>query len=580
MTGSTATSASPPVWLVLTCAASLAVPFGLDAQEAQQEDFIELAAVVGLGFEHRDGRSGRYYFIETMGGGGGWLDYDGDGDLDIYLVNGAGTPGSALATPPTNALYENRDGRFVDVAQEIGVADESYGMGFCAGDYDGDGRPDLMVTNFGANRLYRNLGPVDGRVRFEDRAAEAGVDEQGWSASCAFGDLDADGDLDLYVTHYVDFEIGEGPSCEDRARGLRYHCHPSHFRGVTDSLWINWGDGTFRSEGRKRGIATGATERGLGVVMSDLDADGDLDIYVTNDGSANRYYQNRGDGTFEDLSLLSGTALGASGAQQAGMGIATGDADGDGRFDLAVTNFSLEPNNFYLNQGDGLFEERARASGIAELSFRDLGWGIAFLDYDLDGDLDLATANGHVMDNVASFVPGIAYAQPNRLLANDGRGHFTDVSARSGAAWRTAKPSRGLAVGDYDNDGRPDLLITTQNGAVDLLANRTRTGHAWLGIVLEGAPGNALAIGARVELVAGDRQQVREVRSGGGVLTQSDLRLLFGLGDHSGEVTATIRWPDGHRQVASTDQLDRYWTISYRAGDARPLSPRAVTTRR
>lgn len=542
----------------------------LDAQSAGQEAFVNVAASVGIDFQHRDGRSGRHHFIETFGGGGGWLDFDGDGDLDLYLVNGAATPGSKLASPPANALYENRDGRFVDVAVEAGVADRAYGMGFCAGDYDGDGRPDLLVTNFGANRLYQNLGKIDGRVRFEDRAAEAGVAERAWSASCAFGDVDADGDLDLYVTHYVDFSLDEGPICEDRARGIRFQCHPSHFRGVTDALWINQGDGTFRSEGRRRGLASGASERGLGVVMSDLDADGDLDIYVTNDGSANRLYQNRGDGIFEDLSLLSGTALGASGALQAGMGIATGDADGDGLFDLAVTNFSLEPNNLYINRGEGLFEERARVSGIAEASFRDLGWGIAFLDYDLDGDLDLATANGHVMDNVASFVPDVSYAQPNRLLANDGHGRFTDVSSRAGAAWRAAKPSRGMAVGDFDDDGRPDLLVTNQNGTVDLLANRTTNEHAWLGIVLEGPEGNALAIGARVVVVAGDRRQAREVRSGGGVLTQADMRLLFGLGAHVGTVTVTVHWPNGRRQEASTDDLGRYWTIPYRPGRAKP----------
>ena len=528
------------------------------------QGFDEVSGEVGIDFTHRDGRSGQRYFIETVGSGGGWIDYDGDHDLDLYLVNGAATPGSQLTPPPRNALFENRGGRFVEVATAAGVDDGGYGVGFCVGDYDGDQRLDFMVTNFGVDRLYRNLGPgADGQVRFAESASTVGVAGRDWSVSCAFGDLDGDGDLDLYVTHYVVFSFENRPECHDRARDLHFYCHPDHFEGLADALFINQGDGTFREEGKRRGLAQGTSERGLGVVASDLDDDGDLDLYVTNDGSANRLYQNRGDGTFVDLSLLSGTAFDANGAQQAGMGIAAGDVDGDGRIDLAVTNFSLEANNLYLNRGQGLFEDRSRVMGLAEASFKDLGWGIAWLDYDLDGDLDLATANGHVMDNVERFVPNLTYRQANRLLRNEAGNRFVDVSAEAGKVWATQAVSRGLAVGDFDDDGRPDLLITQSNGQPSLLHNRHRTSHHWLGIELQGPPGNRFAIGARVTLTAGSRKQVREVLSGGGVLTQGDLRLLFGLGAWAEPVVVEIRWPDGHGQRLTSGKLDRYWRIAY-----------------
>ena len=550
--------------VLLGCSFALLVHPILLGQPAQgEEGFVDVAASVGIDFQHHDGRSGRYFFPETVGSGGGFLDYDGDGDLDLYLVNGAATPGSQLASPPRNGLYEQRDGRFMGVAKAAGVDDTGYGFGFCVGDYDGDQRLDFLVTNFGADRLYRNLGPDDGgQVRFEDRAMAAKVAGDAWSVSCAFGDVDGDGDLDLYVTRYVDFSYEKPVECRDKARDILSYCHPDHFDGVADALYLNQGDGTFREEGRARGLAQGKGERGLGVVASDLDNDGDLDIYVTNDGSANRFYQNDGDGKFVDLSLLSGTAFDANGAQQAGMGIAAGDVNGDGWIDLAVTNFSLESNNLFINLGQGLFEERARASGVGESSFQDLGWGMGFLDVDGDGDLDLATANGHIMDNIERFMPNQTYAQANRLLRNDGEGRFVDVSAASGKVWQDKEVSRGLVVGDFDNDGRPDLLITHSNASVDLLQNRLPA-SAWLGLDLQGPSRNRFAIGARVEVTVGERRQVREVRSGGGVLTQGDLRLLFGLGKGAQQVKVEIRWPDGKRQRLTVRELNRYWPIAY-----------------
>ncbi len=521
--------------------------------------FIDVAGQLGLRFQHQDGRSGEKFYIETAASGGGFLDYDADGDLDIYLLNGAKTPGSPLAAEPRSALFENRDGRFVDVTDAAGVANLRFGMGLCAGDFDGDGRLDFLVTNYGPDRLYRNLGGG----RFADVAPQAGVDDPRWSASCAFGDLDGDGDLDLYVTHYVDFRFDHNPFCGDRARNLRAYCRPEAFDGVTDSLYINRGDGTFREEGQSRGLAAGKSEKGFGVVMSDLDGDGDLDLYVANDGTMNRLYVNDGKGRFSDHSLYSGAGYSANGLAQSGMGVDAGDADGDGLLDLLVTNYSTEPNTLYRNLGGLLFEDESARRGLVEPSFNDVGWGVRLADLDNDGDLDLAVANGHAVDNIEIFEAGLSYRQQNRLLLNDGTGRFRDATGEAGPAFADKQVSRGLATGDLDDDGRLDLLITNTNGTPALLLNHLGQGH-WLGLDLRGKARNRQAIGARVTLKAGGKTQVREVRSGASFLSQSDLRLHFGLGNHNGPVSLEIRWPDGHLQRETTSSLDRYWTIEYR----------------
>ncbi len=536
---------------------------------AAEEWFRDVAAEAGVDFQHQDGRSGLKHYVETTASGGGWLDYDGDGDLDLYLLNGAATPGSKLAAAPRNALYENRGAagrpRFADVAGRAGVDDDGYGMGLCAGDVDADGRLDLMVTNYGPDRLYRGLG--DGR--FEEIAAAAGVAGEGWSIGCAFGDLDGDGDLDLYVSHYLDFAYQrQRPRCHDPATGRRIYCRPIEFDGVADSLFINQGvtrGVRFREEGRARGIDQGATDRGMGVTLSDLDLDGDLDLYVANDGALNRLYVNDGKGFFEDLSLASGAGLNASGMPEAGMGVAAGDVDGDGRPDLVVSHFSMETNTLYRGFDDLQFDDVTARAGLGPPSYKNVGWGVALFDADNDGDLDLAVANGHMQEGVEQLEPGLRYAQPNQLLENlggDGGVRFRDAGARAGEAFTKAKVSRGLAVGDWNDDGRLDLLITNNNGGVDLLENRSG-GGGWLGVVLRGPAINPFAIGARVELVAGGKRQQREVASGGGFQSQGDLRLHFGLGDHRGPVSVEVYWPGGGRQKETTTELDRYWTIRY-----------------
>lgn len=535
-------------------------PESLKLESTKPVWFREIAGEVGIEFQHRDGRSGHRYYVETAASGGGWLDFDNDGDLDVYLLNGASTPGSNLAETPRNALLENRDGRFVDVTEQAGVGDLGYGMGLCVGDVDADGFLDLFVSNYGPDRLFRNLG----NGRFEEVSQQMGLAGNRWGTSCAFGDLDGDGDLDLYVANYVDFSFENNPRCGDEARQLWSYCRPAIFNGQEDYLYINQGDGSFVDQAAQRGIVQGTEDRGFGVVLSDIDDDKDLDILVANDGSANRLYINKGGGIFEDRGLFSGFGYNRDGQAESGMGLCLGDVDGDGLADPVVTNYSFETNTLYLNRGNLFFEDGTAQSGFGEVSHLPVGWGIQFLDYDWDGDLDLAVANGHVMDNIDQFETGIGYPQRNHLLANDGFGRFRDVSALAGQGFLAKKVSRGLAVGDWNNDGRPDLLITNNNDRPDLLENRLVTNAHWIGIQLKGAPVNPFAIGARVTLSRKFEQLgVREVHSGGGFLAQDDLRMIFGLSSASGPVSVQIRWPDGATQTETIQKVDRYHRIVY-----------------
>ncbi len=521
---------------------------------------VEVGRATGLDFVHQDGRSGRRHYVETVASGGGWWDYDDDGDLDLYLLNGAATPGSDLESTPRNALFEQRDGRWVEVTTEVGVGDEGYGMGLCIGDIDGDGRPDLFVTNYGPDRLYRNLG----EGKFEEISAAAGVDGGAWGTNCAFADLDLDGDLDLYVSNYVEVDLENAPQCQDPARGFASYCRPLAFDGQGDYLYLNRGDGTFEEAARSRGIHQGLDDRGFGVVISDLSGDGAPDILVANDGTLNRFYVNDGRGHFEDQSLLAGLALSGDGLAESGMGLDVGDIDGDGLLDLAVTNYSFESHTLYLQRADLFFEDRTVESGLEADSYLQVGWGMQLFDIDNDGDLDLAVANGHVLDNIDELETGIGYAQPNQLWINDGEGTFKDASAEAGAAWTTAKVSRGLAVGDFNDDGRLDLMVTQTNGHPDLFENRLETGNHWVGFQLVGPPSNRLALGTRLTLRRGEELiGIGEVRSGGSFLSQNDLRLHFGLGASTEPLKAHLLWPDGRHQVAVVEEVDRYLTLNY-----------------
>ncbi|MEN8165069.1 MAG: CRTAC1 family protein, partial [Acidobacteriota bacterium] len=523
----------------------------------------DVSGEVGLDFMQYDGRSGRRYYVETTGSGCGFLDFDDDGDLDVYLLTGAPTPGSPpQVETPRNALFENREGRFVEVTDEAGVGDDGFGMGMCVGDVDGDGLMDFLVANYGPDRLYRNLGGG----RFEEIGQQAGVDDSRWSSNCAFGDIDGDGDLDLFVSHYLEAGFDNNPFCGDRARNISAYCRPSVFPGVSDSLFINSGDGTFTGEGERRGLLQGELEKGFGVVLTDLDDDGDLDIFVANDSTPNRLYINDGKGYFDETGLFSGLGLNGEGMPTSGMGADIGDVDGDGLQDVVLTNYAMESNGLYRNLGEGVFEDVCSSTGIAAASRPEVGWGARLADFDNDGDLDLAIANGHVVDNITLFEPDNSYGQRNRLLLNDGRGVFSDVSNDSGEPWNETRVSRALTTGDWNNDGRLDLLIANTNDRFQLLENRLDHDHHWLGLKLVGRGGNVAAIGTRVIATAGGRTMMREVRSGTGFQSQGDLRLHFGLGDFQGPVTLEILWPDGSRQVESVEVVDRYLEVQQGQG--------------
>lgn len=526
----------------------------------------DVAGDVGLVFRHHDHRAGLKHYVETAASGGGFLDFDGDGDLDVYLIQGAPTPGAADRARRTNTLFENRGGAFVDVTARVGVGDDGYGMGMCVGDVDGDGRVDFLVTNWGPDRLYRNRG----NGTFEEIGARAGVADARWSTGCAFGDFDGDGDHDLYVARYVDFQPDRSPWCGDRARGIRAYCRPEAFAGVDDSLYINDGRGRFVDQAAQRGIARGRDEKGFGVLASDLDDDGDLDIYVANDGTPNRHYVNRGDGRFEDQGVLLGTALSNMGASQAGMGVAAGDLDGDGRFELMVTNYSTEPNNLYRDVG-GLWEDAASPRGLARPSWPHVGWGVAFFDLDNDADLDAAVANGHAVDNIEVFEAGLSYEQPNQLFANDGSGRFVEIPpATAGPPFAVRRVSRGLAGGDFDADGRVDLLVTNTNGPAELLRNETPlNGRHWVGLRLRDGGDGVETIGARVSLRIGDRRLVQEVRSGGSFLSQHALALHFGIDGHSGPIDVEVRWPDGAVQRERLTVVDRWQVLERKVPKAK-----------
>lgn len=525
--------------------------------------FQEISREVGIAFKHEDGRSGQKYYVEASASGAGWLDFDSDGDLDLYLLNGAATPGSTLRGTPQNALYENRDGRFYDITERAGVGDTGYGMGICAGDYDSDGLLDFFITNYGEDRLFRNLGGG----RFEEVSRRAGVADARWGTGCAFGDLDGDGDLDLYVAHYVDFQFDQNPFCGDRTRNIRAYCQPSAFDGVPDSLFINQGDGRFVDEGSLRGLAGGKNEKGFGVIMSDIDNDGDLDIYLANDTTMNRLYINDGQGYFRDHALFGGVGYNASGSGESGMGVDLADLDGNGFLDIFVTNYSMETNTLYQNMGNLEFLDRTRNWALGEVSYKMVGWGTCFFDYDNDALPDLAVANGHTMDNIELFEPGLSYKQQNQLFHNEGMGEFVAVTGSAGPAWAVAKVSRALAAGDWNNDGRIDLVVTNTNEGIDLLENRLTNANHWIGLELQGPPRNRFAIGARVELQCGGIPMIKEIRSGGSFLAQHDMRLHFGLGDFLGPVTVHVRWPDGRQQDHTWIEIDRYHRLKYSESD-------------
>jgi hypothetical protein len=532
----------------------------------------DVTAERGISFENVNGASGRRYMPETVGFGAGWIDFDRDGFLDLFLVQGHSHPESALEGPggpgePGDVLLRNLGGkRFEDVSEKTGVAGRGYGMGVAVGDYDRDGFPDLYVTHYGRNTLYRNQR--DGT--FADVTETSRVGAGGWSTSASWADFDGDGWLDLFVATYVEYDARTHAGCTatDPASGRSAgaYCDPGVFAGAPDVLYQNQRDGAFRDVSVESGIAASRgriASKGLGVAASDFDRDGDPDVLVANDKVPNTLWRNLGGMRFEDASLETGFAFAVDGVPKAGMGIAPGDADGNGEIDYLVTNFSQETNTLFLGRG-GFFEDGTARSGAGAPSFRPLGFGAVFFDLDLDGDLDLYVANGHVLDNVRLVRPaaGVDFGQPDLLLENTGRGSFRDASKRGGAWFRRALVGRAVAEADYDNDGDRDLLVTNAGGPAVLLENRAGDGRSWIGIEIQSGPTGPAVETARVEVDAGGRTLVREVHTDASYLSAHDPRISVGLdglesaAGPRGPVPVRVRWP-GEKASREYGRLER-----------------------
>ena len=505
--------------------------------------FVDVTQEAGIHWQHTDGRSGQKYFMETLGSGAAFFDYDADGDPDLYFVNGAPLPGYVAQEVPTNCLYRNNgDGTFTDVTEASGVGDTGYGHGCAVGDYNNDGQLDLYVTNYGTNRLYRNNG--DGT--FTDVAEIAGVTEPRWSSSCAFADYDRDGNLDLYVVNYIVFDIDENPWCGLKEKGIRAYCEPDNFPAQSDTLFRNNGDGTFTDVTKSAGIYR-TTGKGLGVVWGDYNNDGVPDIYVANDSTENFFYHNNGDGTFEEIGFMVGVALSEDGTAENGMGTAFGDWNNDGWLDLTVTNYAQQTNTLYHNDADGFFTDATATTKTAQLTYPYLGWATAFIDYDNDGYQDLFVANGHLHENLTELAQQGTYGQRNLLFQNNYNGTFTEVSETLGPGMKLEDVSRGATFADYDSDGDIDIVVTNSNAAPRLLRNDGGNQKNYLQIRLL-----ATAIGARVKITTGDLTQIREVRSGDGYLSQRDLTLHFGVADYAQIDTIEIQWQSGAKQLVKS----------------------------
>jgi hypothetical protein len=487
------------------------------------------------------------HILESSCGGVALLDYDGDGRLDIYLVTAAELTPTRERIPHRNALYRNLGGwKFENVARQAGVDAAAWGNGVCAGDFDDDGHLDLYVTNWGPNFLFRNRGGG----AFEEVAAHAGVAAGGWSTGCTFFDADADGDLDLYVARYVETTWDAVVRAERTLvwrNGPRIMVGPAGLPGEADLFFENLGNGRFMEATERHGLSDRARAYGFGVIATDYDDDGFVDLFVANDSNPNFLYRNLGTGSFESVGLVAGVAVNGDARAQAGMGADAGDYDGDGRMDFVLTAFAHDRNTLYRNVDGRQFEDASVAAGLAAPTFVRMGWGTAFIDADLDGKLDLFFANGHIFADIENY-PQLdeTYRQKNQLLLGLGT-RFRDVSERAGSGLQIARVGRGLAVGDLDDDGDPDIVVSNMDDAPTLLENRQRTGHHWVAFRVVGPARNRFAIGAKVTLDAGGGRQLREIRSGGSFLSQSDLRAYFGLGDHAGQVSVEVRMPGGRR---------------------------------
>jgi hypothetical protein len=490
------------------------------------------------------GKARKDYILETTGNGVAIFDYDGDGAEDIFIANGTTLHRTAAGKNLPQLYHNDGHGHFTEVGENAGFTVEGWGQGVCVGDYDNDGWPDLLVTYYGHNRLYRNLG--NGRFRDVTAQAKLPVDGIRYGSGCSFFDYDRDGYLDLFVANYVDLDLQTTPKPGSGAfcvwKEIPVMCGPRGLPLAHNVLYHNNGDGTFTDVSEKAGILKPGGRYALGVATADFDNDGWPDIYVACDMTPSLLFRNKRDGTFEERGVEAGVAYNFDGALQAGMGVAVGDFDGDGRLDIAKSNFSGDLTSLYKNEDGKVFSDVSREAGLAVRQF--LGWGIAFLDVDDDGWPDLVIANGHVYPEVETKPIGDKYLEPTLLLRNLGNGRFKDLSMSAGPAFATPRPARGLAVGDLDGDGRPEIVIVNMNKTPSLLKNR-KAGGNFLNVAVTGTKSNRSGIGARVRLTVGQREMIGEVMSGGSFYSQNSLVLHFGLGSANQVDQLEIHWPSG-----------------------------------
>jgi hypothetical protein len=548
------------------------------ARPAGPIEFVDVTAQAGIHFKHNSGAFGKKFLPETMGSGICFIDYDNDGWQDIFLVNSMDWPEHKTGKSFPVLYHNNHDGTFTDVTQQAGLAIESYGLGCAVGDYDNDGYDDLYLTTLGSNHLFHNLG----NGKFADVTAKAGVASPGFSASAVWFDYDNDGKLDLFVTHYIEWSIEKDQYCTLDNKNKSY-CTPQTYKGESSRLYHNKGNGVFEDVTKQAGLLD-PTSKALGVALLDYDNDGWMDLFVSNDTEPNKLYHNNHDGTFTDVGVNIGVAFSDSGRVRAGMGTDAADLDGSGFPSLVIGNFTNESMSLYKNDGSGLFTDESLRSGISQMTSQSLTFGCFFMDYDLDGLLDIVAANGHVSDDIAVVQPTLRYAQPVGIYRNIGNRKFEDVSAKLGRAIQKPVVARGMAYADFDNDGDLDLVITANNGPARLLRNENANQNDVLRARLIGTKSNRDAIGAKVTLTTSSGALARMVKGGSSYLSQSELPLTFGLGKPGSTkiVRMQIVWPSGRKDSIADIKPNHFVTIQEGKGivSAAPLhlAPEATET--
>ena len=517
------------------------------------------AARSGITWVHDNGKSAMRWLPESMCSGCAFFDFDNDGWMDIFLVNTGPSDFYTPKTPTRCALYKNnRDGTFTDVTVKAGLEGNVWGEGVAIGDFDRDGWPDLYLTAYGANKLYRNNR--DGT--FTDVTKKAGVAADGWSTSAVWFDYDNDGKLDLFVCSFVEYSHDTKVNCGNNALGVRYYCTPRMFTPRPSLLFHNNGDGTFTEVGHSTAIGENPG-KAHGVVAVDLNGDGRMDLFVSNDTAANYLFMNRGNGKWEEIGFSAGVAFGESGRARSGMGVDAADYDNDGKPDLFVANIDHEQYALYHNDGNETFSDHALQSGIGPATMTLSGWGLKFFDFDNDGDLDLILSNGHPDDMVGEYSPSVTWKEPLLLFRGDGKGNFANVSKEAGPEFAQHWGARGLALGDFNNDGRLDVLINNNGGAPLLLRNESGSDNHWLGLKLVGTAANIDAVGAIVTWTCGATKRSRQKVGGGSYLSSQDPRMVLGLGKATKLDSLSIQWPLPSGRVETFKQLpiDRYITI-------------------